>query len=175
MEAWYLVTTKLKSEIRVKDNLDRKYGLETFFPVYPPKKQKSRVGLPLFARYVFVLFDLEKDFQKIQYTPGVSRVVCFGNTFVPVPDEVIECLRNRCDEEDHILPPELVTGQKVRVKNGLFEGCEGIIQEKRGNRRIQLLLELAYGPSMKIEIGSTDVEPCATLKGLRHPESRNDS
>jgi transcription antitermination factor NusG len=72
---------------------------------------------------------------------------------------VILCLRDRCDTNDVILPPDLVRGQRVRVKQGVFEGCEGIIQEKRGNRRIQLLLEMAYGPSMKVELGSTDVIP----------------
>ena len=159
MEAWYLVTTKLKSEIRVKNNLMTKHGLETFFPVYPPKKAGSQIGLPLFARYVFVRFDLERDFQKIQYSPGVSRVVCFGATYIPVPDDVITCLRERCDQDDQIIAPDLTTGQKVRVKNGLFEGCEGIIQEKRGNRRIQLLLQLAYGPTMKIEVGTGEVDP----------------
>ena len=158
MQAWYLVTTKLKSEIRVKQNLLSKHGLETFFPVYPARKKTSAIGLPLFARYVFVNFDLAQDFHKVQYSPGVSRVVSFGNEFTPVPEDVITCLRNRCDALDVILPPELMTGQRVRVKKGIFEGCEGIIQEKRGNRRIQLLLDLAYGPALKIEVATSEVE-----------------
>ena len=161
MEAWYLVTTKLKSEIRVKENLDRKYGLEAFFPVFPPRKRTSATGLPLFPRYVFVRFELERDLHKVQYAPGVSRVVVFGATHIPVPDDVIVCLKSRCDQMGHILPPDLATGQKVRVKQGVFEGCEGIIREKRGNRRIQLLLELAYGPPVKVEIDKSEVEPCA--------------
>lgn len=159
MQAWYLVTTKLKSERRVKENLLHSHQLETFFPVYPPRKKSSKTGLPLFPRYVFVHFDLQRDFQKVQYTPGVTRVVQFGETFIPVPDDVIACLRDRCDREDHILPPKLTQGQRVRVKEGVFEGCEGIIQEKRGNRRIQLLHQLAYGNTIKIEVDNSEVEP----------------
>jgi len=160
VQSWYLVTTKLKSERRVKDNLWGSHRLETFFPVYAPRKKTSKAGLPLFPRYVFVLFDLNQDFQKVQFTPGVTRVVQFGETFIPIPQDVIDCLKARCDEDDHILPPELVQGQRVRVKEGVFRGCEGIIQEKRGNRRIQLLHELAYGQTIKIELDNSEVEPC---------------
>ena len=159
MKAWYLVTTKLKSEIRVKQNLDRKHGLETFFPTYPARKANSPIGLPLFARYVFVHFDVDEDLHKVQYSPGVSKVISFGPTFEPVPEEVILCLRDRCDPNDVILPPDLVQGQRVRVNKGIFEGCQGIIQEKRGNRRIQLLLEMAYGPAVKVELSSSEVDP----------------
>ena len=160
MEAWYLVTTKLKSEIRVKQNLHTKHGLETFFPVYAPKKAASAIGLPLFPRYVFVKCDLERDFQKIQYSPGVSKVVAFGASYTPVPDEVIACLRQRCDDADIVLACDLTPGEAVRVTDGLFEGCSGIIQEKRGNRRVQLLLEIAYGSAMKVEVGTREVERC---------------
>jgi len=158
-ESWYLVTTKLKAEIRVKDNLERNHGIETFFPHYAPRKRGSRTGLPVFARYVFVRCDPERDFRKIQYTPGVTRIVTFGDTVIPVPDEVVEALRIRCDENEQILPPELITGQKVRVRSGLFDGFEGIIKEKRGNKRIQLLLELAYGQELKVEVDASEVEP----------------
>ncbi len=158
--AWYLVTTKLKSESRVKENLEKNHDMEIFYPVFPPRKKSSQVGLPLFARYIFAKFDLERDFQKVQFAPGVTRVVCFGNTYIPVPEDVITCLKNRCDEEDRILPVELATGQRVRVKNGVFEGCEGIIREKRGNKRIQLLHQLAFGHSIKIEVDASEVEPC---------------
>ena len=158
VQAWYLVTTKLKGEMRVKENLESKHGLEAFFPCYPPKKKSSRSGLPLFARYVFVRCDIMQDFSKLQYTPGLSKVVCFGAEFVPVPDDVITCLKARCNDLGQVLPPELAAGQRVRVKQGVFEGCEGIIQEKRGNRRVQLLLQMAFGPSIKVEFDTSDIE-----------------
>ena len=158
LEAWYLITTKLKGEMRAVENLHSKHGLETFFPCYPPKKKGSRSGLPLFARYIFVRCNIQQDFVKLQYTPGVSKVVCFGPEFVPVPDDVITCLKARCDQLGQIIPPQMETGQKVRVKKGIFEGCEGIIQEKRGNRRIQLLLNMAFGPAIKVEFDTADIE-----------------
>jgi len=155
---WYLVTTKLKSELRVKENLSLRHNLEVFFPHFPAKKASSPIGLPLFPRYVFVYCDRDRDFGNIQYTPGVSRIVMFGETVIPVPDEVIKYLKERCGVNDEILPANLNRGQKVRIKGGIFSGCEGIIREKRGNKRIQLLLELAYGNELKIEIGASDVE-----------------
>ncbi len=158
LQAWYLVTTKLKSEIRVKQNLETNHGLETFFPVFPARKASSAIGLPLFPRYVFVYCCLAEDFQKVQYAPGVSKIVCFGSDYQPVEEDVITCLRNRCNEMDVIVQPQLNEGEKVRVKAGIFEGCQGIIQEKRGNRRVQLLLEIAFGPAMKVELDSSEVE-----------------
>jgi len=162
VEAWYLVTTKLKAEWRVQGNLLAKHELETFVPRYAKSKHNSASGLPLFARYVFVRCEPERDFPKIQFTPGVSKIVSFGGRAVPIPEDVILCLRQRCDENEEIKPPSLDAGQKVRVTKGIFDGCEGIIKEKRGNRRIQLLLELAYGKELKVELDTSEVEPRAT-------------
>ena len=159
MTDWYLVTTKLKSELRVKQNLEANHGLETFFPVFPARKSNSPIGLPLFPRYVFVRFDLAQDFAKIQFAPGVSKVVAFGNAYLPVPEEVITCMRDRCDKDDILLPPSLKEGQKVRVRKGIFDGCEGIIKEKRGTKRVQLLLDLAFSNPVKVELSISEIEP----------------
>ena len=157
MEAWYLVTTKIKSEQRVQNNLLARHELETFVPRYPKSKTSSATGLPLFARYVFVRCDPERDFGKIQYTPGVSKIVMFGERATPVPEDVIACLYARCDENQEVKPPALDAGQKVRVKQGFFDGCEGIIREKHGNKRIQLLLKLVSS-EWKVELDASEVE-----------------
>lgn len=159
MVGWYLITTKLKSELRVKLNLERTHQITCFFPTYPAKKSNSPVGMPLFARYVFVHCDMEQSKHKVQFAPGVSRVVTFGDRFTPVPDEVIACLKARCDGNDVLHDPNASEpGTRVRVKRGVFEGCEGIIREKRGARRIQLLLELAYGHVIKTEVDPGDID-----------------
>ena len=158
MDFWYLVTTKLKNEPKVKESLFHRHNLDTFFPVYKPRKA-SFLGAPLFPRYVFVRFDISKDFQKVQYTPGVTKIVSFGAHYPPIPEQVIECLKKRCDPGGSIMPLDYARGQKVRIQEGLFEGCEGIIREKRGSKRIQLLLELIYEPQLKIEVDAALVEP----------------
>jgi transcriptional antiterminator RfaH len=158
MKAWYLLTTKLKSELRVKQNLLERLAIETFFPVFPAKTAGSPIGLPLFPRYVFAHFDLHQEFDKVQYSPGVSRLVSFGDIPKAVPDEVIACLRTRCDNNDVLVHTDLIKGQKVKVTTGVFEGCQGIISEKRGNNRIQLLMALAFGPPIKVELDLLEVE-----------------
>lgn len=151
MLKWYLVLTKLKSELRVKEYLWHRHGLESFFPVFPPRKHQSKTGIPLFSRYIFTHCNLNRDYQKIQYAPGVTHLVRFGETIVPVAEDVIVCLKARCDERDRILPRDFEVGQQVVVREGIFRGCEGIISEKRGKRRIQLLIQVAYQHS-KIEL-----------------------
>lgn len=159
MQGWYLVTTKLKSELRVKRNLEHTHAITCFFPTYPARKAGSPVGMPLFARYVFVYCDMEACKHKVQFSPGVSRIVTFGDRFVPIADDVIHCLKARCNDLD-VLMDEVMpgSGERVRVTRGVFEGCEGIIREKRGTRRIQLLLELAYGRLITIEVDPEDLE-----------------
>lgn len=154
---WYLVLTKLRSEQKVKETLLAQHDLQTFFPVLPRKGVRTVYTTPLFPRYVFVHCWLERDFQKIQFAPGVTRLVSFGSQFLPVPQDVVDCLRARCDPFDTVLPPALEAGRKVRVRRGVFKGCEGIIHEKRGHRRVQLLLELAFG-LCKVELDEDLVE-----------------
>ena len=161
MKAWYLITTKLKSELKTKNNLMNYSGVETFFPVFPTRRKNSPIGLPLFPRYVFVYFNLQQDFTKVKFTPGVGKIVSFGATFIPIPDDVIHCLKSRCDKYDVLLEEDASEGKKVRVREGIFEGCQGIIKEKRGNLRVQLLLELAFGTVLTVEMPVADVEPSA--------------
>jgi len=160
MLRWYLILTKLKSEIRVKEILESRHNLETFFPVFPAKKSQSRTGIPLFSRYVFTRCNLDQDFAKIQYAPGVTQMVRFGSTIVHVSDAVFLCLRSRCDDNDRIIPQDLEVGQPVKIREGIFQGCEGIIQEKRGRRRIQLLIQVAFQES-KVEL---DVDQVHAIK-----------
>lgn len=158
---WYLVITKLKGEPRVKQNLEANHQLECFFPAYPPRKASSPVGLPLFPRYVFVRCEPERDFPKIQYTPGVSRIVTFGETVLPVPDDVVAALKERCNDFGELKPKPPPEGSRVRVRTGLFEGFEGIIKEKRGNRRVKLLLDLAYG--QVLDLDASEIEAMSSF------------
>ena len=117
MQHWYLAITKLKSELRVKQNLWANHELTTFFPTFRPKKNASPIGLSLFPRYIFISCDLRRDFSKIQYTPGINRLVAFGDSHSPVSADVISCLKARCNDDDQIIhqEAEFEAGQQVRV------------------------------------------------------------
>lgn len=162
MKHWYLITTKLKSEFRVKQNLMVDHGIEVFYPVLPAKKVSSPTGMPLFPRYAFAHFDLYKAFDKVRYTPGVSRVISFGAEPTPVEPQVIQCLRERCDDRDIVQKQAFKEGQQVTVVKGIFEGCKAIVTEKRGSNRVQMLLDLAFGGNLKLEA------PVSHLETLQH-------
>lgn len=154
MKQWFLLTTKLKNERRVKMGLETKHQIPVYFPLYPGKKQVA-----LFPRYVFARFDLLQDIDKVRYAPGVGRIVSFGDDPTPVSEEIIACLRERCESGQDFVCPTLEAGQTVSITQGIFEGCQGIIDEKRGSNRVQLLLKVAFGRSLKVELNTKDVVP----------------
>lgn len=152
MLPWYLITTKLKAEHLVAESLRGRHGLAVFFPRYPARKTHSATGLPLFPRYLFVQLDLASQLDLVRYAPGVGRFVSFGERIEPVPDQVVAELIQRCDANGVLLAEELQPGQAVRVTTGVFEGFRGIITERRGDQRVRLLLQLAFGGPLKIEL-----------------------
>jgi transcription antitermination factor NusG len=76
-------------------------------------------------------------------TPGVRRIVSFGNTPVPVPESEIEAVRRFIQSKLKIHPwPFLEIGQTVKIEKGPLAGVEGILQEFRGNYRVVVSISL---------------------------------
>ena len=143
-----MVTTKLKSELKAKQNLELE-GVESFFPTYRPKK-RGTAGAPLFPRYLFVRCDLERDFECVRFARGVSRFVSFGSQYIPLSEHIIVGLKASCNDQGVIERRGFEVGERVRVVKGAFAGCVGIIQETCEDRRIKLLLEIAYGTQVLV-------------------------
>lgn len=143
---WYVVYTHPKQEDRVVKNL-RAWQLESFSPRvkerrYGPYGGSKYVQKYLFPRYVFARFRVDRLLAKIHYTRGVNQVVSFGETPAQVDDEIIHLLQTHVDEEGFVrLGDGLKSGDRVVIKNGLFENFVGVFErELKDSDRVSILL-----------------------------------
>ena len=146
--AWYAIRTHVNQESRAEANL-RAWQLETFSPKVKEKRRNQFSGAittltkPLFSRYLFVRFDLERFLHKVSFVRGVQTVVSFGGIPSPVDDEIIEFFRARTDESGFVrMGDDLKPGDKVVMKGGVLDSLVGILEcEMNDSERVIVLLQ----------------------------------
>jgi len=145
--AWFIIKAKSKREAYAKDNLELRQ-LTAFLPLiveprYAGLAPKPRPS-PLFPGYLFVYMELPLDYHRVIWTPGVQRLVSLGDGPAPVPDSVVEEIRNRCDPRGviHMAPAIWKPGDRVEVPSGPFAGVLAtVVTVVPKRRRIKLLID----------------------------------
>lgn len=161
---WYLIYTKSKKENLAKVNLERQ-GYPIYLPLMrTPRRRSGRRSIsiePMFPRYLFIRLDTESDnWSPIRSTLGVSNIVRFGMWPTPVPDDLVETLRER-DDSSGVQQIPLHTfeeGQKVRIEEGPFMGYEGIYLAKTSSERVLILLDI-IGKSARAQVDVDHLGP----------------
>jgi transcriptional antiterminator RfaH len=134
-------------------------GFETFAPAerrYRKARGRKTVSvLPLFANYIFVRFDREKDsWENILSLDAVQDILMVADLPVRIPDGLITTLR-RGEEAgafDYVrTTPAFKIGQSVQVKEGPFTGLIGKIKAAKAHKRVKILLD---------SLGSVDIDAC---------------
>lgn len=149
---WFAVRTKFRQEPVAKMHYERQ-GLAVYLPLVQTVRRHARkaeqVARPLFLGYLFLhLAPPERDWRAISSTIGSIGPVCFGDSYPPVPDWVIEGIRKR-ENEQGIIPlrelgrAALQPGNKVMVSLA-GQDAEGIFLSFRDEERVVLLLELLH-------------------------------
>jgi transcriptional antiterminator RfaH len=145
---WYVLHSKPNNEDLLSEQLTLR-GVEAFLPRIPvqtvnPRARKTR---PYFPGYVFVHTDLAQvGASVLQWVPGASGLVVFGNEPGYVPDNLIHVLRCRV-EKIHPAGGELLrsvrVGDTVVIQDGPFKGYEAIFDARlSGSERVRVLLKL---------------------------------
>ncbi len=143
---WYAIHIRSRHEKLVARQLFQKQ-IEAFLPlreeVHRWKDRYKKVEVPLFSGYLFAQFarsSLRR--QAVLTTPGVIRIVGFGERDAPVPDEQIEALRRVVESDVHMEKHKyLRVGQRVKVISGALAGVEGILKRIKGNARLVISVE----------------------------------
>jgi transcription antitermination factor NusG len=141
---------------------------ERQFPTFLPLRQEvhrwrdryKKVAIPLFSGYVFVqLANLPLRRLSVLKTPGVVRIVGFGQQDTPVPDEQIEMLR-RLLETNAVLYRHryLRVGQRVRVVSGTLAGVEGILVKVKNSERLVIAVD-PIRQAVSLELDGYQVVP----------------
>ncbi len=159
---WYAVFTVPQNEKSVVKHLGMR-GVESFLPTYETvrvwkNRQRMKIFLPLFPGYLFVHIN-SRERVKVLQSPRVLHIVGNRREPLPLPDPEIEFLRSALSKQKIEPYRELVTGEKVRIKNGMMEGVRGTLVRKSGGMRFVLTLEL-INQHASIEVNGEDLEPC---------------
>lgn len=157
---WYAVHCRSRAEKKIALHFSCKQ-LEHFVPMYTAiGKNRVSIQAPLFPGYLFVKISLAERLRVLE-TPGVVSLLGFGNETRRVSEaemKRLRCIVARFTVEPH---PLLVLGQKVRIVRGALEGCEGILERKKGSFHVVITME-AIMRSFSLEVDVRDVEPLTT-------------
>jgi transcriptional antiterminator RfaH len=148
---WFAIRTQPR-----KEQVAREHYEQQDFIVYLPliltirrhARRVDKIPRPLFPGYIFLhLFREDRRWSTIGSTIGAIGPVRFGKYYPPVPDWVIEGLRDREDEKGLIslgsrYGSTFKSGDRVSVVLGNLEYIEGIFQAARGEDRALILMEI---------------------------------
>jgi transcription antitermination factor NusG len=164
---WHVLHVISNHEKLVAQHLAVRF-VEHYLPVYTERvKWTDRTVVaerPLFTGYVFVRFQPRSRISVIS-TPGVLRLLG-DDARDMVSDEELLKIRDGLASGLLLRPhPCLSVGARVRVRDGVFGGVEGVVAELRQQCRVILTLAAVHQCfSLEVEIGDLVVldKPVAT-------------
>lgn len=144
---WYVIQTKPKQENRASYNLAAG-DIETYFPKIckwnskKVKEQSTYQFKPLFPSYIFAKFNALTMSRKVRYTRGVKNILSLDTKPCSVDDEIIEIIKNRCDEDGFVhVEKKFNPGDKVMITKPYLEDFSGIFEkELKDTERVSILL-----------------------------------
>ena len=159
--SWFALQVRSRWE-GTTAGLLRGKGLETLLPTYSTKRKWSDrfkvVEAPLFPGYVFCCFDVHNRLP-VLITPGVISVVGRGKTPVAVDDREILSIQAAVGSGIRMEPwPYVEIGERVRVKDDVLDGMEGILTNFKGSDRVVISVSLLRR-SVALEIDRSRITP----------------
>ena len=148
---WFAIQVKSGFELRIESALKEK-GYETFVPTYQSHEvMRCRSEQPLFSGYVFCRFDPQVR-APIVTTPGVIKVVGYGNRPASLDDSEMEAVRTVARSHLPAMPhPCIAPGQRVRIAEGPLRGLEGEIT-RTGEHRYFVVSVSLLQRSIAVEV-----------------------
>ena len=170
---WFVLRVASNKESSVRDTLLRKVEIEGMQHLIgrilvPTEKTKVIKGgkqriteTKLYPGYVFVEMRLEDDgripqdvFFLVKETTGVGDFV--GTAGRPVPMAVHEVekmlLDSRKPDEEPVIRLSFEKGEEVSIKEGPFEGYEGVVDELLPDKGLVRVLVTIFGRQAPIEL-----------------------
>ena len=155
-QKWYSVgCTSPQKELQVRDDA-RRYGLEAFVPltyvIRTHKGQKHRALIPAITQLLFVKGTLDevRDYIRNAHYIVFIRKSTFSNKeeYLTVPthemENFIAVTENHEEHVTYFRPEEisLQTGDRIRIKGGIYDGREGVIMRIKGKRNRHLVVQI---------------------------------
>jgi len=155
---WYALRAAPQAEFRVAERLVWA-GIDRFLPTWTEttrwSDRKKQITRPLFAGYLFALFDRANATSLLQI-PGVLQILG-TDELSAIPDEEIAALRRLVDSPAPLERVPYVAGSSVTVEGGSWAGQRGIVERTRGNEFATIRM-LIFGRDTPVEIAVADLK-----------------
>jgi transcription antitermination factor NusG len=148
---WYAVQTKPNREFLANAALASVEEVETYLPILhvKPVNPRSRKERPFFKGYLFVYADLAAVGEStLKWRAGVARLVGLDDTPTPIPEPVMDEIRQRVQAAQDKDPlglghgAYLSPGDHIRILSGPLQGYEGMFDTRLGGQtRARILVE----------------------------------
>lgn len=164
MKNWFVVYTQPgKEQIAIQHLTEQEFFI--YIPCYRKERRHARktdfISAPLFPRYLFIQFDLEKDrWRSINGTRGVSYLLMLDERPISISQEIVDTLKAKEDESGCVPMDSLsmfMQGEKVRILDGAFEGYTATFETLDDKSRVQLLLNF-LGRNTKVMLPIQSIE-----------------
>ena len=164
--SWMAAQVRSRSEFLVSSMLQDR-GYETYLPTYRSERQWSDRTVireaPLVPGYVFVREIPNQVCSPVVTTPGVLKLVGFGNQAALIDDWEIEQLKMVSASSLKVEPMSyLKPGSLVRIKQGPLLGTWGTVAQVRKRTLLVLSIEM-LNRSVAVHIDPSWVEDVAAL------------
>lgn len=145
---WFVLHIRPDAEVSAAARL-REREVETFLPLVRRRirhatRHHQEVKRPLFPGYIFARFCPELMLQAVKYSHGVLRVLGHQHCPAPLPDELVDSIRERIGDDGCVglNSRALAPGDAVRITEGPFWGWSGIFERELSDAgRVAILIE----------------------------------
>lgn len=158
---WYALQVRPKWEEHASHSLSMK-GYHIFSPTYiSRKRRRGRVieaRVPIFPTYLFCRYQSTIR-QRMIESPGVVRIVGFGDTPASVDDAEINSMQTLYYSCERAQPWHYIQdGTRVRITSGALKGVEGIFVRAKNSSRVVVNITLLQR-SLMVEVDGDDLDP----------------
>jgi len=144
-------------------NVASMHGLEVFCPQIRFRRKTVRGPVwfqeAMFPGYIFVRFDMVEMMRAVSHAPGVLNIPVFNDRYVPIPESVIDSLRQDLDETGTVdagMPLE--EGDETTILEGSMRGLKvKVIKVMQAEERVAVLLEM-LGTLVEAEFPASALE-----------------
>jgi transcription antitermination factor NusG len=160
---WFAVRTKSRQE-KVAASMLEALDIAHYLPLKAEMRQWSdrlqKVTLPLFAGYVFVRINLQKECKlSVLKVPGIVGFVGNSAGPLPIPEDQMNGVRTVLESgAEYSVHPLLEEGDWVRVVRGALAGVEGRLIRTNSSSRLVISIEMIY-KTLSVSVARQDVEP----------------
>jgi transcriptional antiterminator RfaH len=148
---WFVLNTKPKKEFHV-ERLFQEGGIDFYCPRYIQDSSKK----PFFSGYGFIRFSYPSQYRLVRYTRGVKRVIGNQEGPIPIPEEIIQRIKQReingyIELEKYGEIPEI--GDEIEIMEGPMKGLRGVFRKELTDQdRVVILLNyVSYQGQLIIE------------------------